>query len=94
MRNSTNSLGSFGLGKGFNFQGGYVFNNNVELAARYTNINAEEISSLIDETEYAFGFSKYFSGHNLKCQADLSYHDRDLTADDFLRFRLQVEFAL
>ena len=94
FRNSTNSLASFGLGKGFNFQAGYVFNNNVELAARYTNINAAEISSLIDETEYALGFSKYFSGHNLKCQADLSYHDRDIAADDFLRFRLQVEFAL
>lgn len=25
FRNSTNSLASFGLGKGFNFQGGYVF---------------------------------------------------------------------
>ena len=85
---------SFGLGKGFNFQGGYVFNNNVELAARYTNINAAGISSLIDETEYALGFSKYFSDHYLRCQADLSYHDREIAAHDLLRFRLQVEFAL
>ena len=56
FRNSTTSLASFGLGKGFNFQGGYVFNNNMELAARYTNINAAEIYSIIDETEYALSF--------------------------------------
>ena len=94
IRNSTNSLGNFGLGQGLNLQAGYVFANNVEFAARFTNINAEVTSSLNNETEYAFGFSKYFSGHNLKCQADLSYHDLDFTSEDFLRFRLQVEFAL
>ena len=65
----------------------------MELAALYTSINAAEISSLIDETEYTLSFCKYFSGHP-ECQADLSYHDRDIAEDDFLRFRLQVEFAL
>jgi phosphate-selective porin OprO and OprP len=92
IRKSPNSLGDFGVGQGLNLQAGYVFTNKVEFAARYSNINAELISSLNDQSEYALGFSKYFSGHNLKCQADLSYHD--LTEDDFLRFRLQVEFAL
>ncbi|MBT5507213.1 MAG: FmdC precursor [Flammeovirgaceae bacterium] len=94
IRKSPNSLGDFGVGQGLNLQAGYVFTNKVEFAARYTNINAELISSLNDQSEYALGFSKYFSGHNLKCQADLSYHDLELTEDDFLRFRLQVEFAL
>jgi|TARA_B110000046_G_scaffold144373_1_gene151456 phosphate-selective porin OprO/OprP len=94
IRKSLNSLGGFGVGKGLNLQAGYVFANNVEFAARYSNINAEVISSLNDQIEYALGFSKYFSGHNLKCQADLSYHDLEFTEDDFLRFRLQVEFAL
>jgi hypothetical protein len=94
IRKSPNSLGDFGLGKGLNLQAGYVFNNKVEFAARYSNINAEVISSINDQSEYALGFSKYFSGHNLKCQADFSYHDLELTEDDFLRFRLQVEFAL
>ena len=94
IRKSPNSLGDFGVGQGLNLQAGYVFTNKVEFAARYSNINAELISSLNDQSEYALGFSKYFSGHNLKCQADLSYHDLELTEDDFLRFRLQVEFAL
>ena len=94
IRKSPNSLGDFGVGKGLNLQAGYVFNNKVEFAARYSNINAEVISSINDQSEYALGFSKYFSGHNLKCQADFSYHDLELTEDDFLRFRLQVEFAL
>ena len=94
IRKSPNSLGDFGVGQGLNLQAGYVFTNKVEFAARYSNINAELISSLNDQSEYALGFSKYFSGHNLKCQADLSYHDFELTEDDFLRFRLQVEFAL
>ena len=93
IRKSPNSLGDFGVGQGLNLQAGYVFTNKVEFAARYSNINAELISSLNDQSEYALGFSKYFSGHNLKCQADLSYHDLELTEDDFLRFRLQVEFA-
>ena len=65
----------------------------MELAARYTSINAAEISSLIDDTEYTLCFYKYFSGH-MECQADLSYHDRDIAEDDFLKFKLQVEFAL
>ena len=94
IRKSPNSLGDFGVGQGLNLQAGYVFTNNVEFAVRYSKINAELISSVNDQSEYALGFSKYFSGHNLKCQADLSYHDLDLTAEDFLRFRLQVEFAL
>ena len=94
IRKSANNTGDFGVGQGLNLQAGYVFYNNVEFAARYTNIDAEIISSLSDQTEYAFGFSKYFLGHNLKCQADLSYHDLEYPDDDFLRFRFQVEFAL
>ena len=94
IRKSANNTGDFWVGQGLNLQAGYVFDNNVEFAARYTNIDAEIISSLSDQTEYAFGFSKYFLGHNLKCQADLSYHDLEYPDDDFLRFRFQVEFAL
>ncbi len=88
----------FQTGMGWNLQSGYLFKNNIELAARYSLIQPAEqlvaagMADRIDEITLAA--SKYFLKHNLKIQTDLS-HTRDLIRDEpTLRYRLQVELAL
>jgi phosphate-selective porin OprO and OprP len=87
----------FQTGTGWNIQSGYLFNNNIEVAGRYSVVNpSAEIkgAGLAGRIrEYTLGVSKYFVGHNLKVQSDIS-HTRDyLNSDPALRYRLQVEFA-
>lgn len=82
----------FRTGNGFNFQAGYLFSNNFEVAGRYTNIRPDnDFSSLSDQNIYTLGFSRYIVGHSLKFQTDVSY----LTAPDAengdIRFRAQFE---
>ncbi len=87
----------FQTGSGWNFQTGYLFHNNVELAGRYSTIDPS--SSLRYDhyagkiKEYTIAFSKYFLGHNLKVQTDLSHTKEEFQQDPSLRYRLQVEFA-
>ena len=84
----------YSTGSGFFFQGGYLFNSNLELALRYAHVRSDSrmYSSIIDSDEYTLGVSRYFSGHNLKVQSDIAYLDQ-LTGSDFLQFRLQFEIA-
>jgi phosphate-selective porin OprO and OprP len=84
----------FGTGNGYVLQTGYLFRNNFEIAARYTIINADDLvfSSINEETEYAWGISKYFVEHSLKIQSDLSYGDRK-NASNTIRYRFQVELS-
>lgn len=84
----------YGTGNGFVFQGGYLFDSNLELAMRFTRIrsDSEIYSSIRDVNEYTFGVSRYFRNHNLKVQSDLSYRDR-FSADNLVEFRVQVEMA-
>ena len=84
----------FGTGTGFVFQSGYLFDNNLELAGRFTTIapDKEEFSSTPDQTEYTLGLSKYFVEHSLKIQSDISYNQLE-GASDFYRFRFQVELS-
>ncbi len=61
-------------GQGINFQGGYLFKNNWEIAARYSSIMPDtELSSNATQSQYTLGGSKYIVGHKLKVQTDLSY---------------------
>lgn len=88
----------FQTGSGWNVQSGYLFKNNIEIAGRYSVVDptAELKSDGFAEKikEYTLGFSKYFVGHNLKVQTDIS-HLRDFQNEDpSLRYRLQVELAL
>jgi len=84
----------YGTGNGFVFQTGYLFLNNFEVAGRYTIINPDDpaFSGLQEVTEYTLGFSKYFSGHSLKIQSDLSYSEIADNDNEF-RFRFQVELS-
>lgn len=59
-------------GKAMNVQMGYLFSNNVEIAARYSKINYAEVTGKSNPKALTLGISKYIVGHNLKVQADLS----------------------
>ncbi|MBA4745503.1 MAG: porin [Muricauda sp.] len=79
------------VGRGLNLQSGYLFKNNWEVSARYTNIKLDYgITGKTPETQYTLGLSKYIVGHKLKVQSDLSYLNID-DGFDTLMYRLQVE---
>jgi phosphate-selective porin OprO and OprP len=88
----------FQTGYGWNIQSGYLFRNNFEVAGRYTIVDpSSEIKNLGlagKIREYTLGVSKYFLGHNLKIQSDISHIKDNMDADPSLRYRLQVELAL
>ncbi len=78
-------------GDAFNIQGGYLFKNNYEIAARYAMNNFNEITGLADREVYTLGGSKYIVGHKLKIQADLNYA-RQNDMNDFISFRAGFDF--
>jgi len=65
----SNLIGTFYTGVAYNLDFGYMFDNNVEVVFRYTNVNADIAS---DEKHYTIGLNKFFVGHNLKLQTDFS----------------------
>ena len=75
-----------GAGSAINFQGSYLFKNNVEMTIRYTNLDFQEITRLSDLQQITYGLSKYIVGHSLKVQADLSFSRSD-TRKDYVLFR-------
>tara|TARA_R110000787_G_scaffold43892_2_gene107521 strand:+ start:109034 stop:110227 length:1194 start_codon:yes stop_codon:yes gene_type:complete len=74
-------------GYGVNLQSGYLFKKNWELTGRFSTIdlNNKDISN-----QYTMGASKYFLGHKLKVQSDVSYLTLDGIGDE-VRFRLQLD---
>ncbi|MDN3723266.1 porin [Aequorivita sp. SDUM287046] len=74
-----NSDGSFTqqevyIGQGFNFQAGYVFKSNWEVAGRFTSIIPDTNFSDNDaQNLFTLGGSKYIVGHKLKVQTDVTY---------------------
>jgi len=84
---------NYHTGSGINIQAGYVLKNNMEFAGRYTQITPDDInfSGIVETTEYTFVVSKYFSGHNLKLQSDISWIDVATASDPSIRFRFQLE---
>ena len=88
---------SFYVGQGINFQLGYVFKNNWELAGRTSFLQPEE-NITNEQNQYTFAISKYIVGHSLKIQSDISYTDfktfQNETKEDPLMFRFQIEVAL
>ena len=88
---------AFRTGFGYTGQIGYLFKSNYELAGRYTRLSRlqGEVSAVDNVEQYTFGLSKYFKGHNLKIQTDLTYQRALATifANDNLTFRLQTELS-
>ncbi len=75
-----------GAGSAINFQGSYLFKNNVEMTLRYTNVDFKEVTRLSDLKQITYGISKYVVGHSLKIQADLTFSQSDATRD-YVLFR-------
>jgi len=75
-----------GAGSAINFQGSYLFKNNVEMTLRYTNVDFKEVTRLSDLQQITYGISKYVVGHSLKIQADLSF-SQSSSMIDFVLFR-------
>lgn len=85
-------LDSFYTGQGISIQTGYLFKNNFEVAGRYTFVSPEAITGRNDNAQYTLGISRYFVGHNLKIQSDITYITEE-TENDALMYRLQLEVA-
>jgi phosphate-selective porin OprO and OprP len=83
---------SFHTGTGVNLQAGYLFRNNFELAGRFTNIDPESITQRDDQTQYTLGLSRYFLGHTVKVQSDVSLL-KEATDFNELMYRFQVEIG-
>ncbi len=80
------------VGTGMNIQAGYLFKKNWEIAARYTSIQMNKKATGEElETQYTVGVSKYFVGHKLKVQSDISYLTTEKSPDSELMYRLQLE---
>jgi phosphate-selective porin OprO/OprP len=80
-------------GTGFNWQAGYLFKNNVEVAGRYTLVTPEAITKRNENTQYTLALSKYFTQHYFKLQTDVTLI-REQTLEDALMYRLKLEFSL
>lgn len=89
---SGNFIDAFYTGKGISWQAGYLFKNNFELAGRYTQVTPEKVTRRRENTQYTMGISKYFVGHSLKIQSDVTLI-KENNRDDILMTRLQVELA-
>lgn len=80
-------------GRGIVGQMGYLFKNNIEIAARYTEVHFDSRINRKPEYEYTLGLSKYIVNHKLKVQSDVSY--REIPGKDpGVRYRLQMELHL
>lgn len=77
-------------GTGLNLQAGYLFASNYEIAGRYTTISPDSELPLNNTKQYTIGGSKYFVGHKLKVQADISYTNEENT-DDAVMYRMQFD---
>ena len=84
--------GVFYTGRGINFQMGYLFPGNFEIAGRYTSIHPDNISGDEDFSELTLGLSRYIVGHSLKVQSDITHINNDVSPDE-MRFRFQVELS-
>ncbi len=81
-----------GVGTGLNMQLGYLFKNNWEVATRYTSIAFDKnVTGKELQNQYTLGVSKYFAGHKLKVQSDISYLTVEKSPDSELMYRLQFE---
>lgn len=87
-------------GQGINTQVGYVFENNIEPALRYTQLWADKdtLAKESDRKQYTMALSKYINKHTVKVQTDLTY-DESLnrvldTYHSAWIYRLQLEIGI
>ena len=83
-------IAQYFTGSAYNIATGYMFKNNIELAARYTDVAADVAT---DEKHYTIGLNKFFVGHKLKLQTDFSIIDRTTSQNTALwRTQLDIHF--
>ena len=87
-------------GEGINTQMGYVFDNNIEPAIRFTKIWAdpETLAKENDRNQYTLALSKYINKHTVKVQTDVSYdeqlnHVLNKYSSSWI-YRLQLEIGI
>ncbi len=79
------------VGKGLNLQTGYLLKSNWEISGRYTNIELDRaITGKNPENQYTLGLSRYFAGHKLKVQTDISHLEVE-NGNNELMWRLQFD---
>tara|TARA_R110002072_G_scaffold300932_1_gene479240 strand:+ start:33994 stop:35235 length:1242 start_codon:yes stop_codon:yes gene_type:complete len=88
------TTGTVQVGSGFNAQVGYMFQNNWEVAGRFTQIVPGNILNKNQYEQYTFGISKYIVGHKLKVQTDVSWLTTNNSSNNNLMYRLQFELHL
>jgi len=87
----TTSSATVQIGSGFNVAAGWLFKNNWEVAARYTQINPDNLVGGGTEAQYTLGASRYIVGNALKVQADVSYLTETNNVNSNLMYRLQID---
>jgi phosphate-selective porin OprO and OprP len=86
-------------GHGQNYQGGYLFKNNIEVVGRYSSItpSKEILSKEKYKEQFTLGINKYIKGHRVKLQSDLTLEKsyRPATKIDHVwMYRFQIEVGI
>lgn len=93
-------IDAFYTGLGLNFQMGYVFTTNWEIAFRYAFTRPDDlfidVSLAQNEvyeniSDHTLGVSRYIIGHKFKVQWDVTYRLQEISANEIIA-RLQMEF--
>ncbi len=80
------------VGNGFNLMSGYLLDNDVEFTGRFTTVKLDKNITGDDlENQYTLGVSKYFKGHKLKVQSDISYLTVENNDTSGLMYRMQID---
>jgi hypothetical protein len=82
--------GNVNVGNSLNLQAGYLLPSNWEFSGRYTNISLDDIIGGRNTDQYTAGVSKFFAGHKLKVQSDLTYETIDGDGSNWI-YRLQLD---
>ena len=82
--------GNVNVGNSLNLQAGYLLPSNWEFSGRYTNISLDDIIGGRNTDQYTAGVSKFFAGHKLKVQSDLTYETIDGDGTNWI-YRLQLD---
>lgn len=97
--NEEGEIGYVFVGKGQNYQLGYVFRNDFEVAGRYTVVSpGQQLDRLRrNQQEYTLGLSRYVKGHRLKIQSDFTYRvndDAHLESEESNSWQFRLQFEL
>ena len=85
------------VGKGFDYQGSYLFSSNYEVIARYSTqkVHSDIRAFAPDTNQYTLGLTKYVWEHSFKLQGeltldDLNYADGTNKQNWYVRFQIEM----